>query len=210
MDELPVSSPPVTRHEGESTKSAILRVAAQLFAEKGYHATGVQEVGEAVGVARGVLYYHIQTKENLLFEIIRRPLTAVYEDAKKLLREERDPPEQLRALARGLVVELLRERFEWTVATRETFALEPARQAEINALRNNYEQLWADTLRAGHESCGWVEPDAVLVRGVLGLFNFVHFWLRPDGPLTADDVVDRYMRLILSGLRHPREYGRLG
>jgi AcrR family transcriptional regulator len=52
----------------------IMCVAAELFASKGYHATGISELSEAVGMGRGALYHHISSKEDLLFEINSRYL----------------------------------------------------------------------------------------------------------------------------------------
>ena len=50
----------------------IQKIAADLFATRGYRAVGVAEIGEAVGLGRGALYYHISSKEDLLFNIAVR------------------------------------------------------------------------------------------------------------------------------------------
>jgi len=48
-----------------STKERILKIAAQLFSTRGFHATGMAELEKATGLARGALYYHIGSKEEL-------------------------------------------------------------------------------------------------------------------------------------------------
>lgn len=57
-------------------RQEILEVAAQLFAERGYKATSIRQIADAVGMMAGSLYYHIQSKESLFVEIHNRALDA--------------------------------------------------------------------------------------------------------------------------------------
>ena len=58
-----------------TTKERILDAAVKLFAERGYLGAGVCDLEEAVGIRRGALYYHIESKENVLFEIVSRSIS---------------------------------------------------------------------------------------------------------------------------------------
>src|SRR5438094_5524944 len=49
-------------------RSELTRQAARLFAEKGYHGTSIGDVAAALGVQKGSLYAHIQSKQDLLYE----------------------------------------------------------------------------------------------------------------------------------------------
>ncbi|MBN7300186.1 TetR family transcriptional regulator, partial [Mycobacteroides abscessus] len=51
--------PPASDGDAAATRQRIMEVATDLFAEKGFHATGVAEIGSAAGVRGGALYYHI-------------------------------------------------------------------------------------------------------------------------------------------------------
>ena len=66
----------------------MLRVAAQLFAEKGYHGTGVAEIGEMAGLQRGALYYHIGSKEDLLLVLLRRHVEESLEGEERIAGEK--------------------------------------------------------------------------------------------------------------------------
>ncbi|MBB2203830.1 TetR/AcrR family transcriptional regulator [Gluconacetobacter takamatsuzukensis] len=57
-------------------RQEILEVAAQLFSERGYKATSIRQIADAVGMMAGSLYYHIQSKESLFVEIHNRALDA--------------------------------------------------------------------------------------------------------------------------------------
>lgn len=56
---------------GQSRRSEILEVAARIFAEHGFEATTIRQIGDAAGILSGSLYYHFTTKEEILHEIIR-------------------------------------------------------------------------------------------------------------------------------------------
>src|SRR5436309_3637837 len=66
------SSSAATALAKSSRREEILQIAARLFAENGYHGTGIAELGEAVGLGKGALYHHIGSKEDLLYEISSR------------------------------------------------------------------------------------------------------------------------------------------
>ena len=52
-------------------KSELTRQAARLFAAKGYHGTSIGDLAEAMGVQKGSLYAHIDSKADLLWEVAR-------------------------------------------------------------------------------------------------------------------------------------------
>jgi len=68
----------------------IQKIAADLFATRGYRAVGVAEIGEAVGLGRGALYYHISSKEDLLFSIVVRYIEDLVVAGKDTLESEPD------------------------------------------------------------------------------------------------------------------------
>src|ERR671934_2825921 len=52
-------------------REELTREAARLFAEKGYHGTSIGDLAEAMGVQKGSLYAHIESKQDLLYETMR-------------------------------------------------------------------------------------------------------------------------------------------
>lgn len=69
----------------------IARVAARLFAERGYDATSVREIVEAAGVAKPTLYYYFQSKEGLAKALVWAPLADLVERLKQIVETEADP-----------------------------------------------------------------------------------------------------------------------
>lgn len=185
----------------EPVKARIIRCATELFARHGYHATGVQELGDAVGVGRGALYHHIKSKERLLYEISISLIQEMLASASAIVESDEAPDTKLRLLARQLLRNLAEHRSGWRVSLYESQALSPALRDEVLAARDAYEALWA-TVLAEAARAGSLEPATPLVlRGVLGLLNSTFLWLDPAGPTAPEDVADIYLDLLLDGLR---------
>ena len=87
----------------EQRRNEIVDTAAHLFATNGYHATGVAELGEAVQLGRGALYYYITSKENLLSLIHDRVIVDVLAAGEKATALEGTASERLRFLGGELL-----------------------------------------------------------------------------------------------------------
>jgi AcrR family transcriptional regulator len=184
----------------KGTREKILHSVTELFVRNGYHGTGVQEMGKAVNLGRGALYHHIGSKEELLFEISMALLQAA-RDATLPYVESSDPPEvKLHNIARALLRHHAERGDGWQVAVREARFLSPEHQEQVRLARNEFEQLWHDVLFEGAQARAWGPVDDIDVRGILGLFNFTARWVRPDGPLSPDEIADRYVDLVVNGL----------
>src|SRR6195256_1470202 len=83
-----------------SRKSELTRQAARLFAEKGYHGTSVGDLAEALGVQKGSLYSHIDSKADLLWEVAREG-AAAFHAGLEALPEEGPVVERIRAALRA-------------------------------------------------------------------------------------------------------------
>ncbi|MBS1892342.1 MAG: TetR family transcriptional regulator [Actinobacteria bacterium] len=185
---------------GGDQKAAIREGAARLFAERGYHATGIAEICEAVGLGRGALYHHIGSKEELLFEISSLGLDELFEVSEAIVAEPLSAAEKLRRLSRALMRNIAENRAALTVYFRELDLMSPEYRSRLVARRAGYQVLWENVLAEGVERGEFVEPDPVVVKGLLGMHNYSYLWLREGGRLTPEEVGDRFCDVILAGL----------
>jgi TetR/AcrR family transcriptional regulator, cholesterol catabolism regulator len=201
-----------TPRKGETSRERVRRLATGLFAKHGYHGTSIQDVTEAAGLGRGALYYHIKSKEDLLYQVIRAPLLEMVEYARAALDSTGDPEERLQALARTHLENLLRYREAWTVTVHDSRALSGDSAREIRALRQEYERLWQQLLAECHDAGLIEQVDLVRIRGILGMFNHSYPWLRSRGAESPDRVARSFLEMIFDGLRitptleSPREF----
>lgn len=73
--------------EAEERKNEILDVAGRLFGEKGYDATSTNDILKEIGIARGTLYYHFKSKEEILDAMIDRMTEQILEKAKSIVKQ---------------------------------------------------------------------------------------------------------------------------
>lgn len=191
----------IERPEPTLSSDRIRQVAVALFERNGYDATGMRELSEAAGLGLGALYHHIGSKEQLLFDLSVRLLRLALDEATDEISRQHDPEGQLRALARHLVKQHATRRAEWAVALRETRALSEPHRSEVLAARDAYEQLWSTVLEQGAVAGRWRPVTSVELYGVLGMFNSTARWIDPAGPDAPEAVADRYVDLLMTGLR---------
>lgn len=194
---------PRTRRPKAEQRERIVHAAAELFAERGYHGTGIEELSHRVELGRGALYHHIDNKESLLFEICSTNAGKMVALAESLVQEQLDPEERLRRLVRALMRNIAENVPEWTVFFRDHIALTGTRREEVMKIRAHFEDALAATISLGQRNGGFRLMDPVIVKGMLGMFNYSYLWLDPGGRLSPEEIADIWCDLLLGGLALP-------
>src|SRR5919201_2450891 len=181
-------------------RNELVRQAARLFAEKGYHGTSTGDLAQAMGVQKGSLYAHIASKADLLWEVARDG-AAAFHAALDAIPDELPVTAKIRLALRahlGVVAEQLDVA---TVFVREWRYLEGERRERFLAERRRYEERWRALFREGIER-GELRTDldqATAVLLVLSAANWAYTWLRPGAD--TDELADRFTALLLDGMR---------
>lgn len=180
----------------------IREAAARIFHEKGYDRTSIQDIAEAVGMLKGSLYHHIDSKEELLFDVIAEAHAEAVREA------------QVWQQADGPLLDRLRLAIETHVATNITHALDvgvffhdfrklpPERREAIARDRAAYAAALRALVEEGQatgELTAHLDP-GLTVLAILGMLNWVQQWFDADGPATAEDVARSFASLVLDGL----------
>jgi TetR/AcrR family transcriptional regulator, cholesterol catabolism regulator len=181
---------------GIARRERILEEAARLFGRRGYHATSMRDIGQATGLLAGSLYAHIASKEDLLYEIVVRSANQFLGEVEAIGAEELPPEGRLRKAMRAHVSVVAGSLDEAWVFHHEWKALTGPRQEEVRRLRRRYERLWDGIVR---ELPGAADPRFARLL-VLSAANWTYTWYRPDGPLSPEEVADRFTDLLLAGL----------
>src|SRR3954468_23592607 len=129
-------------------KSELTRQAARLFAEKGYHGTSIGDLAEAMGVQKGSLYAHIDSKADLLWEVARDGAVAFHA---ALDGVPDDAVEKIRLAMRAHLKVVGEQLDVATVFIREWRYLEGDRRDEFVAERRRYEERFRSLFREGRE-----------------------------------------------------------
>jgi len=181
----------------------VVDAAAQAFARRGYHATSIDDLVEATGLARGGLYHYIGSKQALLVEIFDVLMVPLLERAREIAAGEGPAEERLRLLVRVWMAHVDSHRPHMAVFTQERRTLERVPEWErVRADRHEFEGLLGQILEDGVKAGEFVIPDAHLTKlAITGMVNSTPQWFDPERRLTAEQVADGFSDLLLRGIR---------
>ena len=183
---------------GHQQYERIQKISAELFATRGYRAVGVAEIGEAVGLGRGALYYHFSSKEDLLFGIVVRYIENLVVAGREALESEPDPRKRIHLLSRQLMQIIFANLFEMTVCFREADCLTGQRHQIVSKLHQSYQDIWTATLREGEKKGYFRALPSVGIKGILGMYFYSFLWLKPGGRQSYKDIADIFADMTLS------------
>lgn len=168
-----------TRTDAPTRREQILKEAARLFAERGFHGVGVDEIGAAVGISGPGLYRHFAGKDAMLAELLVGISGQLLTGGKRRVAEARSGPEALLdSLIEGHIDFALDDRDLITLHDRELDRLRDSDRKLVRQLQRQYVELWVDALRKVYPDL--LESHArVAVHAVFGLLNSTPHLGRP-------------------------------
>jgi TetR/AcrR family transcriptional regulator, cholesterol catabolism regulator len=182
----------------------LLRVAEELFADRGYAATTVRDIAEAAGILSGSLYHHIDSKESIMDAILSRFIDRALAAYEAVTAEGRGPMETFEALVRTSLESMVDSRAAIVVYQNEArlLAAEP-RFAYLADAQRKFEKVWTTVLEDGVASGDFrptIDPKLVyrLVRDSVWT---APRWYRPAGPLNPDRIIAQYTAVLTHGVR---------
>ncbi|MFE9254567.1 TetR/AcrR family transcriptional regulator [Streptomyces sp. NPDC006879] len=192
----PVNSAPERRGE-------LLNIAAEVFAAQGYNATTVRKIADAAGMLAGSLYYHFDSKESMLDQILSTFLDELWEGYDAVLAAGLGP----RATIEALVTESFREidRHRAAVAIYQREAKHLVDQPRFHYLLDSqvkFEKAWLGTLERGVRARVFrADLDVRLTyRFVRDTVWVAASWYRPGGQHTPEEIARQYLSMVLDGI----------
>ncbi|MDX8032623.1 TetR/AcrR family transcriptional regulator [Lentzea sp. BCCO 10_0856] len=191
-----------TRRRGRPgyDQESLLRAAAELFHERGYDSTSIQDLATRLGVGKSAIYHHVPSKESLLGLAVDRALDGLFAQVAQLGDDGR-AVDRLEQLVRGSVAVLADELPFVTLLLRVRGNTETERAALVR--RREFDGIVTDLVTqavAEGDLRADVEP-ATVTRLLFGMVNSLIDWYRPSGGLTPADLADTVIAVALDGLR---------
>lgn len=193
------------RPSPRNKRAEIVAIATEYFGDNGYEDTKWADVASAVGLGPTALYHYFESKQHCLFEILAEAGDDALAEFARL--NQGDFATAFPAVVRGCFERDDREVRRARVLVAEQALVRHPREApreedarlRAYALLKRYEASWRDLLSAGMAAGAIpaVDPD-LLTRAVIGTYNSVWQWYRPDGRLGLDEVADFYVPRVLT------------
>jgi AcrR family transcriptional regulator len=183
----------------ENRREQILREAARLFAERGFHGVGVDEIGAAVGISGPGLYRHFAGKDAMLAELLVGISGRLLAAGRMRVAETADPAEALDALIRGHIDFAIDDRPLITLHDRELDRLRDSDRKLVRQLQRQYVEEWVGVVRRVYPDATELEARAA-VHAVFGLLNSTPHLGAGAGAPDRADMAALLHRLALSAL----------
>lgn len=184
-----------------NSEQKIFEVALELFAQRGYAATGIRHISDAAGITSAALYYYARTKDELLLKILRSGLEDLLRSAEASCEELTDPVERIRRLVAVHVEFGAKDPQRARVIDNELQWLADHDRRSIVELRDAYERLWSNAIADGIESAAFTVDNPSLARlALLEMCNGLAHWYRSDGTESLEAIVIAFQRMALAAL----------
>jgi TetR/AcrR family transcriptional regulator, cholesterol catabolism regulator len=191
-----------TQRRKASKKELILEKAAAMFLEKGFSATSMRDLAEAVGIEAASLYNHIQSKSEILREIISRTANDCNTYLQELGNQNQTALQKVEAIIR-FHVQMMMHRFEdYHVMTHEWIHLTEPHLGEFTNQRRNYVQQLESIIQEGIDK-NEMKPiiPYVAVLTILSSVRGLEFWQRSRKRISAEEMENNMVTHLISGLK---------
>lgn len=187
---------------GNTRREQIIEVAAELFDRRGYHETSMQSIADRAGLRKPSLYHYFRSKDDILVELHETLMSVVIGRQEERLEAGRlAPREQLRAMMHDVIGLMESHPGYLRIFFESARELPLDARTSVAAQRTRYRGMVTAVLEAGVEAgeFGDLDPELTSI-AALSLMNWTYQWFRRSGPLSADEVADRFWNLLMNGI----------
>jgi AcrR family transcriptional regulator len=181
----------------------LVRLAAELFAEKGFQATTVRNIADEAGILSGSLYHHFDSKESIVDEILAGFFDDIMSAYQRAIDEGEDPRQTLASLVRIAFGTLEPHRAAITVMQNDWNYLKGMeRFAYLTKSEDEVEKIWVSTIKAGQEQ-GLFRSDIdpkLTYRMIRDTVWVAVRWFKPGGRLNAQGLAEHYLKVMFDGI----------
>jgi AcrR family transcriptional regulator len=197
------STPQASNAPSSSRRDELLKIAAELFATKGFKNTTVRDIADAAGILSGSLYHHFDSKESMVDEILSSFQEELFGKYAEIIAGSADPRAKLEEAVRVSFEAIDQHRDEVAIFQNEADYLGTFDRFDYLAVRNQQSRdVWLTLLGEGVRS-GALRQDLdveLVYRFIRDTVWVAVRWYRPGAKLSHHDIADQYLTILLDGI----------
>jgi TetR/AcrR family transcriptional regulator, cholesterol catabolism regulator len=197
---MPSRVEPATRHYDEKLQK-ILKTAAKIFADKGFHKTSVRDISRATRMSLAGLYYYFTTKEELLYLIQERCFVTLLQRWEQAATAETDVRTRIRVFAENHLSFFLHNMHEMKVMAHEDESLTGEFNDKILVLKRRYVKVIMDLIVELRKRENGKGIDLrVATFSLFGMMNWIYTWYQPKRDLPLRQLTEQMLRIYFFGV----------
>lgn len=183
------------------TKKILFKTAIKLFAEKGYENTGIEEITAVAGFAKGALYYHFDTKEDLFDLMLEEGSKLLNNNIDLKFRQCKNALEKIKTILMIEIKTIINYEDFITVVINNTLG-ETSRTKKCQKAVNDYVFRIQEVIKEGIEEGLFSDRDPEAIAfGIFGItFSSLLFRLKQDRNVSAEQIYDGYVATVVKGI----------
>ena len=184
----------------DDRRASIVKAAANLFSQKGYHQTSMEDIAEAVGLRKPTLYWYISCKEEILHLIHDDFMDQLMTRHNKRMESNMSSAEMLREIMVD-IFEQITEKPGYILSFHEHYRELTDEIQEVSKIeRDRYYHMVVDVVRKGMENGEFAPGNPSLVAlAFFGMSNWIYKWYSPNGAMTPHEIADVFWDLFMNG-----------
>lgn len=204
--------------KSQRRRKELIDVAAKIFQDKGYEAASIQDVADALGILKGSVYYYIDSKEDLLFAVIREVHESALANMERIRELDADPLTMIRLFVESHVKHVSDNLVKATVFFHDFRSLDPKRREYIVKERDSYDSFLRELIARGQAE-GLIRKDIdpkLATLAMLGMMNWTYQWYRAGGAMDSTAIGRQFADFVLAALAsgpatpRTRQRGQIG
>lgn len=185
----------------EKKKEEILRSAAAVFAEKGYHGTTMEEVAARLLMTKGSMYYYFKNKDDLLYHCHKMIMNLSINTMKEIIDSPLTTVEKLEKAIKSHINIATSEKSMFMVMHKPSQHFTDDYLSDILESRSAYAQYFDAIIFEGIQNKEFQQVDVKMVRMIiLGALNWTQEWYDPKGEKTAEEISEAFANYLLKML----------
>ncbi|MET4577096.1 TetR/AcrR family transcriptional regulator [Ottowia thiooxydans] len=187
----------------EDRQAQLLDIAGRLFAKHGFQGTSLREIAEEAKITKAALYYHFPNKEALYERIVLHGLEMLLEHVMAATAQETTAVDKVRAFMLSTADYYTMNRDAWITGSNAFHTTHESISRTKGVLfRDQYEKHLRHCIQQGIKSGEFREMDpAIAGRLLLSSINSMWRWHKIDGPLSAHQIVEQFLEILMVGMR---------
>lgn len=181
-------------------KREVLRAAARLFNDRGFHITTMDDIAAVLQVTKPALYYYASSKDEILFEIGDMALNAATDFMDDISSQDVSGAKKLKQFFIAWTESICRDFGRCLILTKPE-SLETGSRKKSKMTRRKIHRQVVELIKSGMEDSSIILCDPELMAlALFDLFNGITYWYKPKGKLTPKELAERYWQIFSKGL----------